>query len=281
MKASKIYHHALFLFLLCMFFAACDSDNVSAPSNGQGTLILRLTDSPFPIDLVAEANVTITKIDARNDSAVTGNPFIVLAEDTLSFNLLDLQNGVTATLVETDVPPGNYDLLRLFVSEANVVLKDSTAFDLKVPSGAQTGIKIFVQPAIQVIGDLSAELLLDFDVSKSFIVKGNPNTPAGILGFNFKPVIRAVNQSLAGTLAGSVSDANATILPEAMVWVEQDSIVSTVFTDDVGAYTIMGLPAGDYTVHATKSNHDTVSVSGISIVAGNAIQQDFVLTPIE
>ena len=32
-------------------------------------------------------------------------------------------------------------------------------------------------------------LTLDFDVSKSFVVQGNPNTPAGIKGFLMKPTV--------------------------------------------------------------------------------------------
>ena len=43
---------------------------------------------------------------------------------------------------------------------------------MKVPSGEQTGIKVFIDPGIHVEGGISAELLLDFDLSKSFVMRG-------------------------------------------------------------------------------------------------------------
>jgi len=243
-----------------------------------GTLVVRLTDAPFPIDLVDEANVTINKIELR-ESADGDDPFLTLIEDVeLPFNLLDLQNDVTGDLVQIEIPVGSYNLVRLYVSEANVILKDGTNFDLTVPSGAQTGIKIFIQPTIEVAGGLTSELLLDFDVSKSFVVQGDPNTPAGINGFIFKPVIRGVNMSTAGRITGTVVDTTSTILENAAVWVEQDSVVSMTFTDTNGYYALIGVTAGNYSIYTTKADYDTVSTSGLIVVAGNETQQDFELT---
>ena len=263
--------------LVLVFMVRCGDDNVSG--GDVGTLVVRLTDAPFPIDLVDEANVTINKIELR-ESADGDDPFLTLVENAqLPFNLLDLQNAVTGDLVQIEIPVGSYNLVRLYVSEANVILKDGTNFDLTVPSGAQTGIKIFIQPAIEVVGGLTSELLLDFDVGKSFVVQGNPNTPAGINGFIFTPVIRAVNMSTAGRITGLVRDNSSAVLPNAEVWIEQESVVSTTFTDETGAYALIGVPAGDYSVYTTKADHDTVSASGLVVVAGNETQQDFELTP--
>ena len=263
--------------LVLVFMVRCGDDNVSG--GDVGTLVVRLTDAPFPIDLVDEANVTINKIELR-ESADGDDPFLTLIEDVeLPFNLLDLQNDVTGDLVQIEIPVGSYNLVRLYVSEANVILKDGTNFDLTVPSGAQTGIKIFIEPAIEVVGGLTSELLLDFDVSKSFVVQGNPNTPAGISGFIFTPVIRAVNMSTAGRITGLVTDNSSAVLPNAEVWIEQESVVSTTFTDETGAYALIGVPAGNYSVYTTKADHDTVSASGLEVVAGNETHQDFELTP--
>ena len=262
--------------LLLGFMIGCGDDNVT--DGDVGTLVVRLTDAPFPIDLVDEANVTINKIELR-ESADGDDPFLTLIEDVeLPFNLLDLQNDVTGDLVQIEIPVGSYNLVRLYVSEANVILKDGTNFDLTIPSGAQTGIKIFIQPAIEVVGGLTSELLLDFDVSKSFVVQGNPNTPAGINGFIFKPVIRGVNMSTAGRITGTVVDTTSTILENAAVWVEQDSVVSMTFTDTNGYYALIGVTAGNYSVYTTKADYDTVSASGLEVVAGNETQQDFELT---
>jgi hypothetical protein len=156
---------------------------------------------------------------------------------------------------------------------------DPNPYVMKVPSGSQTGIKVFVQPEIQVVTDVTSELLLDFDLGKSFVVKGNPNTPAGIKGFNFKPVIRAVNRTSTGSISGTVSDTSSTLLAQAEVWAEQDSVVATTFTEDDGSFALIGLLQGNYTLRATKTDHDTVTVADVFVIAGNVTEQDFILTP--
>ncbi len=207
------------IIVFSFLFIGC-SNNETASDYGR--LKVQLTDAPFPHDLVSEANVTIFKVDARykgnmdldtqaNDSTdVTvetdkGKPFIVLMENEVQVNLLELTNGVTKTLVDIDVPVGSYDLIRVYVKGINVVLTDGTTFNLDVPSGSQSGIKVFIKPELMVNGGLSSDLLLDFDVSKSFVQKSG--------GFNFKPVIKASNLSTAGTLMGTITA------------VEQDTIV--------------------------------------------------------
>jgi len=249
----------------------------SETSSGMGTLVVKLSDAPFPIDLVEEANVKIDKIEARKKNS-EGNPFITLSEDEHTYNLLDLQNGVTADLVEIDVPAGEYDLIRLYVSEAGIVLTDETPFDLTIPSGAQTGIKVFLDPPITVVGGLTSELLLDFDVSQSFVVQGNPDTPAGINGFHFKPVIRAANLSTAGQVTGIVKD-DLGPLPGVLVSIDLDPDPATAITDEIGEYTLVGIPQGTYTVNASMTGYEPASVDNVQVVAGNVTEVDFDLMP--
>jgi hypothetical protein len=267
----------LFIIAAAVSFTAC---NKSSDNNGTGQLVVKVTDGPFPADMVESATVTITKVEARRvgDGIPDGNPFIVLMEDTVTFDLLDLRNGITAEMLDIQVPAGSYDLVRLYVEEAGLKIKDGDSFDVKVPSGQQTGIKIFIEPAITVTGGLSAELLLDFDLSRSFVVRGNFDSPHGINGFIFKPVIRAVNSSTAGRIIGMVTDTSKVKIANAKVWVEQDTVVATSLTDTLGHYGIIGLPAGKYSVFATKENYDTVAFTDVNIAAGNFTVKDFMLT---
>jgi hypothetical protein len=246
-----------------------------------GTLSIKLTDAPFPIDLVSEANVKIVKLEVRNvQSDSEGYPFLVLSEEDSVFNLLELQNGITAELVEIEVPVGEYDLVRLYVDSAGIELKDQTEFDMKVPSGPQTGIKIFIDPPITVVGGLTSELVLDFDVSQSFVVQGNPYTPAGIKGFIFKPVVRAANVSVAGSIEGMVTDDNSNVLENAYVWIEDNGKIYSSFTGAEGHYALSAIPAGTYTVNVSKKNDsaevDIVSVEDVVVVAGNRILLDVI-----
>ena len=295
-----------FIFSLLMAMAliimSCSDGERSGSAEGTGTLSVQLTDAPFPYELVAEANVTVYKVEARqvdndddsdddmnddssddtDDSSDDDNyPFITLMEDEIDVNLLELTNGLTQQLAEIDVPAGSYDLIRVYVKGVNVVLTDGTVYDLKVPSGDASGIKVFVDPAITVTSGLSSDLLLDFDVSKSFVAKGNLNTPAGLNGFNFKPVIKASNSSTAGTLSGNVSTVEeevAVALEGAQISVfAADTLNTTSFSDVDGNYAILGLEAGMYEVVAELDGYLVSDTLDVQIDAANITTQDFIL----
>ena len=290
----KIKFLSPIIILAILFFSSCSEDLNKESDTGR--LTVQLTDAPFPYDLISEANITIFKIEARlqegsmeeedTEEQEDGNSFIVLSEEEREVNLIELVNGLTETSVDIDVPVGSYDLIRIYVKGVNVVLTDGTTFDLKVPSGEQTGIKVFIDPSILVSGEVSADLLLDFDVSRSFIPKGNSKDVSGIIGFNFKPVIKASNLTTSGTLSGLVStieDEESIGLEGATVTVfETGSLdpIMTAPTDDNGNYTIMGLIAGSYDVMVELEGYETQTAEEITIVAGNKIIQDFDLVPV-
>ncbi|MGC9342242.1 MAG: DUF4382 domain-containing protein, partial [Bacteroidales bacterium] len=159
---------------------------------GYGKLIVNITDAPFPMKVVEDVEVTFSKGELFVDEDETKSS-ILLFEESVTVKLLNLQNGVTDQLAEVELPSGYYSHLRLYVESASITIKDHGTYDMKVPSGKTSGLKVHVNPPVYVQNGLSAELLLDFDVSRSFAMLGNMDTPAGIKGFNFKPVIRAVN----------------------------------------------------------------------------------------
>ena len=265
----------IFTTVLVLIFISCNKTTDS----GNGRLVVKITDAPFPIDFVESAVVTITKIEIRKsgDGISDGNPFVVIWEGSQTFNLLELRNGVVEDLLNIDIPAGEYNLIRLYVDEASLKVRDGDNFSLKIPSGKQTGIKIFIRPGLVVEGGLTSELLLDFDLSRSFLMKGNMDSPAGIKGFTFKPVIRAVNNSTAGRLEGSVTDTAKVKIKEALIWIKQDTIIASAIADTLGHYAIIGLPAGTYSVLAAKENYDTVKVDGVKIVEGNRTILNFIL----
>ena len=285
----------IFTLLACTLFLATSCSDDSPNMDGTGRLRVQMVDAPFPFDQVAEANVTVFKIDARlkegtqvsdddqsleEDSEEMSSPFIVLMEEEIPLNLLTLVNGTTANMADLDVPAGTYDLVRVYVKGINVVLKDGTEYDLKVPSGAQTGIKVFIRPGLTVVGGLSADLLLDFDVSRSFVAKGNAKVAGGITGFNFKPVIKATNMSTAGTLTGNVSTVVEEVplgLEGTLVEVFNETDTLTTFTDIDGNYMIMGIPAGNYRTTSGLEGYINSDTLSIEINAANRTVQDFTL----
>jgi len=267
----------LSIFVAALVLSGCNKSN-DGPA-GSGRLSIKITDDPFNISYVESATVTITKVELRKAGETTVNPFMVLSEDPVTIDLSKLRNGITNELINVDIPQGDYDLVRLYVDGASLKIIDQPVeYKLKVPSGSQTGIKVFIKPALRVDGGLTTELLLDFDLSRSFVMRGNMASSAGVNGFIFKPCIRATNNTTAGTIEGFVSDTSDVKLVNAEVWVSQDTVVATTFTDDSGHFVFPGIPAGRYSVGSTIENYDTVSFSGVNVIEGNRTIQDFILT---
>lgn len=275
----------LFILLALTVFHACSESEESA--GGMGRLNVYLSDAPFPYAWVDQANLTVYKVEARradatetdsSDTSGSGSPYVVLMEEEISVNLLELTGGVTEQLASAEIPAGDYDLVRIYVKDAGVVLQDSTVFDLKVPSGMQSGIKVFLKPALRVVSSLSTDVLLDVDVSRSFVAKGGPNPK----GFNFKPVIRAANLTTSGTLQGMVTtvDSTGAVVPlegAQLSVMASDSVYASTFSDAEGAYAILGLQEGAFSVTASLEGYQDATQEGVVVVAGNRTTQDFQL----
>jgi hypothetical protein len=264
---KKILSLLLAAVFMLLVYGCNKTQDVNA---GMGKLSIKITDDPFDIEMVESATVTINKVEVRKAGDGEGNPFMVLSEDTVTFDLIDLRNGVMANLLDIEVPAGDYDLIRLYVTEASLTVKDyPNTFNVKVPSGKQTGIKIFIEPNLRVSGGLTTELLLDFDLSNSFVIRGNMKHPGAMNGFIFKPVIRASNLTTAGRIEGLVTDTAKVKVKSAKVWIAQDTTYATTIADTMGFYRLIGIPAGSYSLYAHKEGYDTVKYTGVEVLAGN------------
>ena len=272
MRKNNIFI-TMVLVLILLVQGGCEKDLEG------GRLVLRITDAPFPQEWIAEVNITVTGVDVRTDNTDSSSPYLRLSNDTLTFNLADLRNGVTETLVDKEIGPGRIDLVRLYIGDANIVLTNGDLFDLKVPSGAQTGLKLFIKPAIMVEGGITADLVLDFDLEKSLVPNGNIATIEGVKGFNFKPVVRVVNLSTSGRAEGKVTDPDINPVENASVWIEADTVLSSTLSDAYGYYNIIGIPTGIYKIYCTAQDYDTVS-SDIVIIEANRTTRNFTLTPL-
>ena len=264
--------------LLAVVAAACGD---STGADDTATVNLFLTDAPS--DYIELAMVDIGAVELLGGA---GGP-IVLSEDGTDgpVNLLDLQGAATAALARADIEAGTYTQLRLIVESASVTLAPGYEFNgggnsrpLTVPSGAQTGIKLNLR-AEDGAGGLEIApgemaLVLDFDVSRSFVIQGNPETPAGINGVHFQPTLRVIVRDVAGTVSGSVSSDVAAIEGVVVTAEPVDGTVlepfqtgaATAVTDAEGAYTIFFLVPGDYEVSVATgegfaSTPETITVS--------------------
>ena len=185
---------------------ACESTGT-----GIGTLAVRLTDAPFPFDSVSRVDAWITRVDARvtttdsaevaanaDEASAASHGWTTLATPNQSYELLALRDGITAFLGANQLRAGEYNGFRLILDPAksSLTLKNGTVLDganggIKFPSGAQTGIKIVLAQPVTIVANDTTQLVVDFDVSQTFVMRGNSLAQNGLL---FKPVVRATVQ---------------------------------------------------------------------------------------
>lgn len=241
-----------------------------------GTISLAITDAPFPIGLIEEALVTITRIEVKTGSENDSVPYITLFNDTISYDLLELTNGVTEELSNVQIPEGTYDFFRVYVENGKITLTDGIQFDLKTPSGSSSGLLIKPATSIVVYADQPNDYLFDFDLSRSFVPKGNPNDVSKINGFNFKPVIKAAHKQMTGVLAGTVTNEIDEPLDGVQITLlAADTVNTTAFTGENGTYTLLGLDPGTYVVQAELEGYIAHVSEELQISLGDTTKYNF------
>jgi hypothetical protein len=182
---------------------ACDT---GAAGNDTSRVRVLLTDAPGDL---AVAEVTISEIYLQGSEGR-----ITLFDGPATYDLLELQNGVTAELSEILIPRGEYSQLRLVVQSASITTNDGRTFStdggtLMCPSCAQSGLKVNL-PGGSVRLDAESEvLLIDFDVAQSF------GREAGRSGrWVMHPVMHASDFTTASVIRGTVSLGSDVTLPE-------------------------------------------------------------------
>ena len=258
MKYSSILAFAA----LGVGLAACDD-------TGQGQMTVRLTDAPFPFAEVSRVDVHVVRVDARTSEPTTTeaedvddtDEWTTIATPNAVINLLELANGTTTNLGSTTLPTGTYSGFRIIIdpSQSSVTLKDGTNPDVQWPSAAQTGIKVKLDQPISLTENGSV-VILDFDVGRSFVMRGNSIRNNGLL---FKPVVRGTATDITGSASGTVRGDNATgpVVADATVEVltagtalddtDDAKIVATGKTDANGVFTFAFLLPGTYALRAT------------------------------
>lgn len=276
---------------------AC-TDSTSPPS-GTARLVVRMTDAPFPFADVASVDMFVVRVDGRNGAAtdaeiadVNGTDgWIAVAEPGAAFNLLDLQGGKTVNLGAATLATGIYNSFRLVLDtdQSSITLQDGTVLTgtsdpgIKFPSAAQTGIKILLDAPIQVVQD-SSVMILDFDVGRSFVLRGNSIKNNGLL---FKPVIRATASELTGSVSGSVraesatgegvADATVELLKEGTPVddTDEENVIATTSTDASGDFRFGFILPGVYEIRATPPEASgfapALLAGGVTIVSGTEV----------
>ena len=249
--------------LFAGFLASCGSGGGSEIADGSGgssgTLRVLLTDSP--VDDADSVFVTIDRVQVVR--IVDGEDVIdTIIDQPQEFDLLTLQNDVTAVLAETELEPGDYAGLRLIVADtANRIIIGPDSFPLRVPSGPQTGIKLNLDFTIAI--DVVSELTIDFNVRKSVVKRGRNDD------YLLTPSLTLVETITSGAIAGSVASSDAdNPLQDAVVSVQQDGeeLLSVLLTAG-GAFRLAPLLEGDYDIVISATGCAPQAVTGVEVTA--------------
>jgi hypothetical protein len=259
-------------------------------------------DRPFPLAFISEATVTITQVAVREgeplgDNDETGNEgqdtsgFITIFDDSQgqAFDLLTLRNGQMQLLVSATVPAGHYNQMRLVISSGQIKLTNGETFDLTVPSGAASGLKLNAD--FNVVKDQITELVMEFDLTRAFeTIPNNEVTDISqIQGFTFSPTlegaIRVVLSAETGAISGTVTGLGEGNPPVAGALVtainNADTELAGTVTDENGNYVLTGLPPGSYTVRFSVAGSQATEVVGVVVAAGEVTDGVDALLPVE
>ncbi|MCB1153337.1 MAG: DUF4382 domain-containing protein [Deltaproteobacteria bacterium] len=208
--------------------------------------------------------------DGEDDDDVDGHGWFRLDVTPTRYNLLDLQNNVSAVLADEDVPVGEYTELRLVLAcegeDAPEIVIDNMSEELKVPSGCTSGLKL--KGDFTVDPDVNNVLYLDFDVRKSIHENGNGR-------YMLKPVIRLIEGEAAGSIRGEVELETG---EKAVVYAfaddtydgaNFDDATNSTITMDDGAFVIGALPDGVYDLVVVAGGYVTDEyVSDVPVAGG-------------
>ena len=226
--------------------ASCSKSTSNDASATSAKLEVRLTDAPGNFHGVV-LDVQQVEVHLKDESDPSG--WQTLAFTPQAVNILDYVNGKSALLVSTDFAPGDLKEIRLILGPNSYVIgTDDQQYALKTPSGQTSGVKLKLDKVTLQRG-ATYQLLLDFDVPKSIVERGNWKSGNDKKErYLLKPVIRLVAQDLKGGLRGTVNPAAAR--PQVLAIrssITGPDTVST-FTDVSGAFQLNALPAGTYQV---------------------------------
>jgi hypothetical protein len=210
-------------------------------SSDTGQLSLGVTDAP-----IDEASSVVVQFSGVAFKRAGAAPELVqnLTPSPRQLDLLQYQDGRAALLLDgVTLPAGDYQWIRLIVDnepgvrDSYIALVGGEECELRVPSGAESGLKLnrgFTLPA-----DGSVALTIDFDLRKSIHAPpGQQGTAAACTqGYLMRPTLRIVDDANVGAIAGHVDGALVTeeCLPKVYVFsgsgVTPDDIEETTGAD--------------------------------------------------
>jgi len=146
----------------------------------RGTLTVKVMDAPTDLK---HLNITIDKLSIQkaNDTDESWIDLELIDGEPIYFDLLALQN-VSLTLSRTEIPAGNYTMMKMHVLTANATRLDGTTFEInKVPSSY---IKVLLKPHLVMQSGAAITITIDLEPETAQINISH--------SLNLKPTMKAM-----------------------------------------------------------------------------------------
>jgi len=252
---------------LALVIMTCDS---TSDETQTGSLVIQAFDAPFQGD-VEHIYLDIDSISihrATGDDTTTG--WLVVTEEDTIIDFLTLVNGEMANLVNSELEEGHYSQIRLVLGDNSSIVVDGNSYELRVPSGSESGVKLNINFAIEA--DEIIELYLDFDAERS-IKKFHAQDQ-----YSLQPTFRVIKKVLSGTISGKVTQSDNTGVVNASVYAVTGSDSIATLTNADGYYKLI-LLAGTYDISAAAVGFtaDTLYQDVILNAEDDLANKDFIM----
>lgn len=232
--------------------AAC-SDDDGADALAAPQLSVRLTDAPADYDAVV---VEVVDVQLRfGDGEATSAPEVYSG----SYDLLELSNGIDTLIAAGEVPAGTLQEIRLVLGDGNYLVVDSNQYALSTPSAQQSGLKIKLD-GTELAPGRAYELLLDFDAGRSVVEAGGSGK------YNLKPVIRATLSEIDDPENARITGVLAPGERQYVFAYQTGGDTLGTYADTLGAFAIVDVPAGIYTVEVAPTDSATAPLAQVTDV---------------
>ncbi len=242
-----------FSLALSLIVFACKEDDAT---QNEATLELRLTDGPgmyeaVNIDIIG-AEVKVNKDTAKN------NGWQRLDIKTGIFNILTLSNGVDTLLGSTKLPLADIKEIRLILGDKNTVKVGGQTYNLTIPSGGESGLKLKFEK--KLLAGISYKVTLDFDAAKS-IKEEKKND------YKLRPRLRLFTEANNGSIRGEISPVGCKTVVYA---VSGTDTLTSAYPSSVGRFVLQGLDAGTYKVVVDAETCNDKVIENVKVEVGKA-----------
>ncbi len=194
MKKGIVWTAVALVVVGVIFWATSSNNPASQPQQGQGRLVVAVTDAAADIQNVSEIKMEVSSVELHSQT----EGWVTVTTSNHEYSLLKLRDQNRWELAaQENIKAGSYDQLRLMVSGVTVVKTDGSTATAKLPSG-----ELKIMTDVTVRDQETATVGIDVKGDASLHLTGNGK-------YIFAPVVHV--ESRANAEATVAADNGVTI----------------------------------------------------------------------